>query len=84
MSAGRSKLVRDVLRLYADYMRLSRQVQGLRDIARLEFKQHKNLKVKDNLIYIEYLIRRGQHQLTTLRGQGVTSISLSTPKPSQT
>jgi len=82
MSAGRSKFVRDVLRLYADYMRLSRQVQGLRDIARLEFKQNKNLKVKDNLLYIEYLIRRGQHQLTTLRGQGVQSISISKPNKS--
>jgi hypothetical protein len=80
MSVGRSKLVRDVLRLYADYMRLSRQVQGLREIARLEFKQNKNIKTKDNLIYIEYLIRRGKSQLTTLKGQGVKSISLSSKK----
>jgi hypothetical protein len=80
MSAGRSKLVQDVLRLYAEYMRLSRQVQGLRDIARLEFKQNKHIKSKDNLIYIEYLLRRGKSQLTTLKGQGVTSISLSTKK----
>jgi hypothetical protein len=80
MSAGRSKLVQDVLRLYAEYMRLSRQVQGLRDIARLEFKQNKHIKPKDNLIYIEYLLRRGKSQLTTLKGQGVTSISLSTKK----
>jgi hypothetical protein len=80
MSVGRSKLVRDVLRLYADYMRLSRQVQGLREIARLEFKQNKHIKTKDNLIYIEYLIRRGKSQLTTLKGQGVKSISLSSKK----
>ncbi|CAF2392117.1 unnamed protein product [Rotaria sp. Silwood2] len=69
MSGRRSKLALDVLRLYAEYMRLSRQVQGLRDIARLEFKQYKDLKPKDNLIYIEYLIRRGKSQLTTLKGQ---------------
>lgn len=82
MPVGRSKFARDVLRLYADYMRLSRQVQGLRDIARQEFKQNKHLKPKDNLIYIEYLIRRGKSQLTTLQGQGVKSISVSS-KPSQ-
>lgn len=78
MPIGRSKLGQDVLRLYAEYMRLSRQVQGLRDIARIEFKQNKHLKPKDNLLYIEYLIRRGKTQLTTLKGQGVKSISLST------
>jgi hypothetical protein len=80
MPVGRSKLARDVLRLYADYMRLSRQVSGLKDIARLEFKQNKHLKPKDNIIYIEYLIRRGRSQLTTLQGQGVKSISLSSQK----
>ena len=80
MPVGRSKIVQDVLRLYAEYMRLSRQVQGLREIARLEFKQNKNLKPKDNIIYIEYLIRRGKSQLTTLQGQGVKSISLSSKK----
>jgi hypothetical protein len=80
MPVVRSKFARDVLRLYAEYMRLSRQIQGLRDIARLEFKQNKHLKPKDNLIYIEYLIRRGKSQLTTLQGQGVTSISLSSKK----
>ncbi|CAF3383984.1 unnamed protein product [Rotaria sp. Silwood1] len=69
MSVRRSKLALDVLRLYAEYMRLSRQVQGLRDIARTEFKQYKDLKPKDNLIYIEYLIRRAKSQLTTLKGQ---------------
>lgn len=78
MPVGRSKLVQDVLRLYAEYMRLSRQVHGLKDIARLEFKQNKDLKAKDNLVYIEYLIRRGKSQLNTLKGQGVKSISLST------
>ncbi|CAF0757650.1 unnamed protein product [Rotaria sp. Silwood1] len=67
MSVRRSKLALDVLRLYAEYMRLSRQVQGLRDIARTEFKQYKDLKPKDNLIYIEYLIRRAKSQLTTLK-----------------
>ena len=77
MSVRRSKLAQDVLRLYAEYMRLSRQVQGLREVARSEFKQHKYLKPKDNLIYIEYLIRRGKSQLTTLQGQGVKSIHLS-------
>ncbi len=80
MSAGRSKLVRDVLHLYADYMRLSRQVQGLREVARLEFKQNKHIKPRDNLIYIEYLIRRGKSQLRTLQGQSIKSISLSSKK----
>ena len=77
MTIGRTKLAGDVLRLYAEYMRLSRQVQGLRDIAHFEFKQNKHLKPKDNLIYIEYLIRRGKSQLTTLRGHGITSIHFS-------
>jgi hypothetical protein len=83
MSAGRSKLVRDVLRLYAEYMRLGQQVQGLRDVARIEFKKNKHLKPKDNLIYIEYLIRRGKNQLTTLKGHGITSVSLSSKQPKQ-
>jgi hypothetical protein len=83
MPAGRSKLAQDVLRLYAEYMRLSRQVQGLRDIARLEFKQHKHLKPKENIIYIEYLIRRGKSQLTTLQGHGITSIKFSSTTPSK-
>ena len=77
MPIRRSKLAQDVLRLYAEYMRLSRQVQGLRDVARIEFKQNKQLKPKDNLIYIEYLIRRGKSQLTTLKGQGVKSIQFT-------
>ena len=80
MSVRRSKIALDVLRLYADFMRLSRQVSGLRDIARAEFRQYKNLKPKDNLLYIEYLIRRGKNQLTTLQGQGVTSIGFVNPK----
>jgi hypothetical protein len=80
MPVGRSKIVLDVLRLYADYMRLSPHVHGLKDIARAEFRQHKHLKAKDNLIYIDYLIRRGKSQLATLKGQGVTSIHFSSPK----
>lgn len=83
MPAVRSKIALEVLRLYADYMRLSRHVHGLRDLARLEFRQHQNLKPRDNLIYIEYLIRRGKSQLVTLQGQGVRSISFITPKPPQ-
>ena len=83
MPVGRSKLAQDVLRLYAEYMRLSRQVQGLRDIARLEFKQNKHLKSKDNVNYIEYLIRRGKSQLTTLQGHGITSIKLSSKTSQQ-
>ncbi|CAM4908399.1 unnamed protein product [Rotaria socialis] len=81
MSGRRTKLALDVLRLYAQYMRVSRQVQGLRDIARVEFKQNKNLKPKDNLIYIEYLIRRAKSQLKTLQGQGVQSIQIFSNKP---
>lgn len=83
MPARRSKIALDVLRLYADYMRLSRNVQGLRDIARQEFRQYQNLKPKDNLIYIEYLLRRAQHQLDTLKGQGVKSIGFFNPKSSK-
>jgi hypothetical protein len=82
MLVRRTKLALDVLRLYADYIRLSGQVNGLRDIARLEFRQHKDLKPKDNLIYIEYLIRRGKSQLNTLKGHGVRSISFLSPKTS--
>lgn len=80
MSARRSKIALDVLRLYAEYIRVSRRVQGLRDIARQEFRQHKDLKPKDNLLYIEYLIRRGKSQLTTLKGQGVQSIQFQKGK----
>ena len=80
MPAVRSRLGQDVLRLYAEYMRLSSHVSGLRDIARTEFKQNKQLKPKDNLIYIEYLIRRAKSQLTTLKGHGVKSIGFVAPK----
>lgn len=83
MSGRRTKLAQDVLRLYAQYMRLSRQVEGLRDIARVEFRQNKNLKPKDNLIYLEYLIRRAKSQLTTLQGRGVDAIRFSSKKPEQ-
>lgn len=82
MPARRSKLALDVLRLYADFIRLTRNVQGLRDIVRQEFRQNQHLKPKDNLIYIEYLIRRGKSQLTTLKGQGVKSIGFYSPKSS--
>ena len=83
MPPVRSKIALEVLRLYAEYMRLSRHVYGLRDLARLEFRQHKDLKPKDNLIYIEYLLRRGKSQLATLQGRGVQSISFVSPKSPQ-
>ena len=47
MPVGRFRLVQDVLCPYAEYMRLSRQVE-------------------DDLIYIEYLIRREKSQFATI------------------
>ncbi|XP_028920446.1 succinate dehydrogenase assembly factor 1, mitochondrial [Ornithorhynchus anatinus] len=61
-----SKLQRQVLSLYRQFLRAGREKPGAMSRIRAEFRQHARIPRAD-VLRIEYLYRRGQRQLDQLR-----------------
>jgi hypothetical protein len=71
--AKKSIFQRNILNLYAQFIRLSKTKPGLLPKVRSEFKQAAALP-KDNILYLESKIRRANHQLDMLKKSNVTFI----------
>ena len=70
MAACHSKLQRQVLQLYKQFMRLAEQKPGLASHVQYEFRKWAVLERTD-VMRIEHLLRRGQRQLQMLNTRGV-------------
>ena len=64
----RSRLQRDVLRLYRQLMRAcDGKPPSTRESVRASFREHAAGARRSNVLYIEWLMRRGKRQLHYLR-----------------
>ena len=70
-----SKIQLQVLKLYRDFLRLSRDKPGVRDHVRSEFKRHAGIPKQDALT-IEHLIRRAERQLSVLSKPSVQGVGV--------
>ena len=62
----RSRLQKEVLKLYRQFLEASKGKDGFREHIQQEFRKHANLPKTDGM-RIEYLLRRGEHSLRTLK-----------------
>ncbi|XP_038071717.1 succinate dehydrogenase assembly factor 1, mitochondrial-like [Patiria miniata] len=70
MAGRHSRLQRQILQLYKQFLRLAEQKPGLDAHVRQEFRRWAALERTD-VQRIEYLLRRGQRQLGMLQTGGV-------------
>lgn len=70
MAGRHSKLQRQVLQLYKQFMRLAEQKPGLASHVQYEFRKWAALERTD-IMRIEHLLRRGHRQLVMLQRGGV-------------
>ena len=75
----RSALQKNILSLYAQFVRVSKEKPGVLERVRREFKEGAKLP-KDNTLHIESMLRRAKNQLNMLRSNQVTSIQKITIK----
>lgn len=61
-----SKLQKQVLALYKNFLRAGKEKPGFLPRIRTEFRKNAQIP-RTNVMYIEYLLRRGQRQLEQLR-----------------
>ncbi|XP_044053486.1 succinate dehydrogenase assembly factor 1, mitochondrial isoform X4 [Siniperca chuatsi] len=64
--ARHSKLQKQVLALYRQFLRAGQDKPGFTSRIRDEFRENARIK-KSDVMHIEYLYRRGQRQLEQLR-----------------
>ena len=70
-----SKVQLQVLSLYKQFMRITKEQPGFQDYIRNEFKKNSTL-ARSDIVKVEYLLRRGWRQLdmlktTSVKGAGV-------------
>ncbi len=70
----RSKLQKQVLRLYRDLMRAGQQTPGLNDHIRNEFKKNAVTIKRNNFLQIEHLIRLGMKKVKEIKKGSWTSM----------
>lgn len=70
-----SKLQLQVLVLYKQLMRAARGKPGFEDHIREQFRKNKAIP-RNDVLRIESLVRRGQHQLETLKGAGIQGMNV--------
>lgn len=70
-----SKLQLQILSLYREFLRLSRDKPGIQSYARKEFRKNASLPRTD-VIQIEYLYRKGAKQLSMLKSSSVTNMGV--------
>jgi hypothetical protein len=78
----RSALQTQILNLYAQFVRLSKNQPGLLNKVRNEFRNTSHLQPKTDSLQIDYKLRRAKNQLEMLKTSNVQSIKvLSFNKP---
>jgi len=65
-----SKLQRNVLILYKNFLRLSENKPGINEYVKMEFRKNKEI-AKSDVLRIEYLMRRGERQMQLLKNSAV-------------
>ncbi|XP_007957446.1 succinate dehydrogenase assembly factor 1, mitochondrial [Orycteropus afer afer] len=75
-----SRLQRQILTLYRDFLRAGRGKPGAEARIRAEFRKHAYLPRSD-VLRIEYLYRRGRRQLQLLRSGHATSMGVFVRPP---
>lgn len=74
-----SKLQLQVLSLYKDFLKLSKEKPGIKNHIKREFK--KNISIpKSDIHNIEYLLRRGRKQFNLLSSEDVTGMGNTVDK----
>ncbi|KAK3093981.1 hypothetical protein FSP39_022465 [Pinctada imbricata] len=71
----RSKIQIQVLKLYKDFLRVSKDKPGVKDYIRSEFRKNAQIARKDTL-HIEHLLRRGERQLELLKTKEVQGVGV--------
>lgn len=69
----RSRIQSGVLALYKAFMKEGKGIPGLQDRVRHEFKKNASIP-KTEVMRIEYLVRRGWNQLTTIQSSQVSGV----------
>ena len=72
-----SKIQKQILLLYKEFLRVGKTRPGMSDYIRSEFKKNATIPRTDTL-QIEHLYRRAQRQLQMLQRQDVTSVGMFT------
>lgn len=72
-----SKIQKQILLLYKEFLRVGKTRPGMSGYIRSEFKKNAAIPRTDTL-QIEHLYRRGQRQLQMLQRQDVTSVGMFT------
>ncbi|OWF41192.1 Succinate dehydrogenase assembly factor 1, mitochondrial [Mizuhopecten yessoensis] len=73
-----SKIQLQVLSLYKQFLRLSRQKPGLDDHIRSEFKKNARDMSRTDILHVEHALRRGQRQLKMFQGEQVKGMDVFT------
>ena len=71
---GEEQLAQRAVRLYRDFLRLSRRDAGLRDMVVSNFRENANVD-KGNLQKIDFLIRNGEKKLRLAQATGFRGVA---------
>ncbi|XP_067830919.1 succinate dehydrogenase assembly factor 1, mitochondrial [Heptranchias perlo] len=69
-----SKLQKQVLNLYKQFLRAAKEKPGFLPLIQNEFRKHSQIPRTD-VMHIEYLLRRGQRQLDLLRNSNTKQLT---------
>lgn len=69
-----------ILKLYTEFVRLSKNQPGLLDKIRTEFRQAAKLNPREDSLLIDYKYRRAKNQLEMLKTSRVKFVHTITPK----
>ncbi|KAK0047011.1 succinate dehydrogenase assembly factor 1 mitochondrial [Biomphalaria pfeifferi] len=72
MAMRHSKVQKQVLSLYKQFLKVTKDKPSFQDYVRQEFRQNAELS-KSDVIKIDYLLRRGWRQLEVLKSSAVKS-----------
>ena len=72
-----SKVQKQILSLYREFLKISKAKPGMTDYIRNEFKKNAAIPRTETL-HIEHLFRRGQRQLQMLQRQDVQGVGVFT------
>lgn len=70
-----SKIQKEVLFLYKEFIKLGKQKPGIKSYVREEFRKNASIP-RTEILRVEYLIRLGRKQLDTLKMDDVQSMGV--------
>ena len=76
--AKKSQFQLQILNLYAQFVRLSRDRPGLLEKCRDEFRKGSQLSRKDDSLLIDYKLRRARNQLEMLKAKNTKTVKVMT------